>query len=121
MKYSLKSKVLHWLFKLLLYLLKAGSLLRSLGQTFQSTVFHSMDQNSSKIVLSKSHPVQKYIGATVNTISLESHFINIINCRNVPCIMNAPLFLQKLFSSLRIYLGSTERIFYIQRSSIDQD
>lgn len=90
MKYSLKPNVLQWTSESILYLLKAGSSCRrSLGQTFQSMVIHSMDQNSSKIILSKSHPVESYFGGTV-TISLESYFINIIKHMNALFVINVP-------------------------------
>jgi len=116
MKYSLKPNVPHWPSESILYLLKAGSShRRSLGQTFQSMVIHSMDQNSSKIILSKSHPVEKYFRATV-TVSLESYFINIIKHMNALFVINAPFFnTENTFSSLRTGFGWTD----IQRTSFD--
>lgn len=66
MKYSLKPKVLQWPFESMLQLPKAGSLLKEVWNKHFTIGIKSMGQNFSKIVLSKSHPVEKYVGATVN-------------------------------------------------------
>lgn len=77
-----------------------------------------MDQNSSKLILSKSHPVEKYFGATEN-FSLESYFINIMKHMNAPFVMNSTLLIQKHFPHSELALGRL-RTFYIQRGSIDK-
>lgn len=92
---------------------------RILEQPCQSIVIQSMGQNFSKILLSKPHPLEKYVGATV---FLESDCINIFKHGNAPFVVNAPLLLQKTFSSLisELALGRLRGYFYSQRGSFSQ-
>lgn len=78
-----------------------------------------MGQNFSKILLSKLHPLEKYVEATV---FLESYCINIFKHGKAPFVVNAPLLLQKTFSSLisELALGQLRGYFYIQRGSFNQ-
>lgn len=70
---------------------------RILEQPCRSIVIQSMGQNFSKILLSKLHPLEEYVEATV---FLESYCINIFKHGKAPFVVNAPLLLQKTFSSL---------------------